>query len=138
MATIVRRRASYSGQITQNSYNEAQFYVKGTDLMEIARDLQRDVFAFVADTGDVVKATFLIETGPEELVDRSDVSGIARFVGVPATSDTRYKAEVTSNKVAHDFYVKDRVDGISAGRRLGLSRPSEAIVAWDRYLGKPT
>ncbi len=133
MATIVRRRASFSGQITQNSYNEAQFYVKGTDLMEVARDIQRDVFAFVADTGDVVRATFLIETGPEELLDRSEISGVARFVGVPAASDARYKAEVTKVEVVMEgqfveggkgtFYV----DGNREGRRLRLSSSSEAI-----------
>ena len=144
MATIARRRASYTGQITENTYNEAQFYIKGTDLMEIARGLQRDVFAFVADTGDVVTATFLIETGPEELLDRSEISGVARFVGVPAASDVRYKAEVTtSTDVMEGQFVEGGKGTFLGGRQqrgksVCLSSSSDAIVAWDRYLRSPT
>lgn len=72
MTTIVRRRLTFSGEISENAYNEAQFYVRGNDIIEAAREIQRDVFAFVADTGDVVEVS---ESCPGQQRISAQVSG---------------------------------------------------------------
>ena len=56
-------------------------------------NLQREVFAFVADFDKVCKVTFTVEAGPEEAVDNIGVSGVARFVGIPLNNATTLEAK---------------------------------------------
>lgn len=86
MTDIARRYITLSGEVSENNYQAGRYFVGGRDLNEAAVDLQRDVFAFVADQDIPVTVTFAVEIGPEDGIDRRDFSGIAKFVGFQAAS----------------------------------------------------
>lgn len=83
MATIARRTYPFEGEVTESPYEEGRYFIAGNEIAETLKLMQRDVFAFVADSDQVVTVRLRIEAGPEDAVDNVGVSGVAQFVGVP-------------------------------------------------------
>jgi hypothetical protein len=79
---IARRVYSAYGECDESTYEEQRYFIEGRDLGEVLSDLQNEVLVFVADTDRVVTVRLTVEAGPEDAVDETDVSGVARFIGV--------------------------------------------------------
>lgn len=78
-----RRTIPLAGEVNESSYEAGRYHIGGNDVTEQLTNLQRNVFAFVADFDKEVTVTFTVEAGPEGAVDNVNVSGIAKFVGIP-------------------------------------------------------
>ena len=91
MGQVISRRVyPLFGEVEESTYEAGRFNMAGRDLNDIVVDLQREVFAFVA------------EVGPEGSIREPDVSGVARFIGVGLQNG---QATAVTDRVASSWTV---------------------------------
>lgn len=83
MSIISRRYFALSGEVNEDNYEAGRLFIDGQEFGEVLTGLEREAFAFVADTDRPVAISFTVEAGPTNVVDGQEYSGIARFIGVP-------------------------------------------------------
>lgn len=133
---IARRTVPLTGEVNESSWEAGKYSIGGNDVMETITNIQRDVFAFVADFDQEVTVTFTVEAGLEDDIETVGISGVAKFVGIPLqNAETLAKKHKNNKKEAVSMTGKVMEIGVGTfyvtqanGKELNFSGKAIAAV----------